>query len=351
MGKRWTGVLACAVLLVVAGSCAKKKAEAVRAAPTTTTTTVAPTTTVKTVGTAPLTGLETADRAVLTRPALVVKIDNADPEARPQSGLAQADVVYEEQVEGNVTRLAAIFQTSAPTVVGPVRSARTTDVAIVTPLHRPLYAWSGANGAFARIIRSSPLVDAGYDAMTFAYSRKAIVGHAAPHNLYVSAPALFAKAPAGSQPPPPLFTYRDRGVPMPDGKPVSSVRLSFGPRGVPIVWNWDAKRHAYLRTQRGSLHVDQNGAWVNAANVVIQFVDYRDTGFVDVSGAPVPEAVLVGTGPCWILSSGRLVEGTWSKASPEAVTTYTDASGKPIPLTRGKTWVELPPSGGATPVG
>src|SRR5260221_4389051 len=158
---------------------------------------------------APLTGLVATDPSVLKRPALVVKIDNADGgganTARPQLGLNQADIVYEELVEGSVTRLAAIFHSQGSDPVGPVRSARTTDVAVFSPLNRPMFAWSGANGDFTAIIRDSPLIDVGYNAASDAYVRRNESGHVAPHNLYTATSDLWALTPADAVPPSPLF--------------------------------------------------------------------------------------------------------------------------------------------------
>ena len=263
-----------------------------KAASTTTSTTIATTTTAP-PPLSPLTGLPVTDLATLKRPALVVKIDNADGagnnSARPQLGLNQADVVYEEMVEGSVTRLAAIFQSGDSDPVGPVRSARTTDVAVFSPLNRPLYAWSGANGDFAAIIRGSNLVDVGYDAAPDAYQRRSDNGHVAPHNLYSSTPALFALAPPDAQPPSPLFVYRTAGDPAGAGAaPVGSVTVQFGggAGSAPVDWTWDAPSNAFLRQQKGSPHVDEAGVQVGAQNVVIEFVGYHNTGYVDPSGAP-----------------------------------------------------------------
>jgi hypothetical protein len=286
-----------------------------------------------------------------------VKIDNADGSgsvARPQLGLNQADVVYEEMVEGSVTRLAAIFHSDDSDPVGPVRSARTTDVAVFSPLNRPLFAWSGANADFAAIIRGSNLVDVGYDAATGAYTRRNESGHIAPHNLYSSTPALFALAPPDSVSPPALFQYRAAGEAVSaTGTPVGSVNLVFGggAGSAPVDYFWNPVKGGFDRNQKGTPDVDETGLQVAPQNVVVLFVDYHDTGYVDVSGAPVPEAQLVGSGECWVLTNGTLVKGTWNKTAPEAVTTYTDAAGAPIKLTPGKTWVELAPIGGGTVTG
>jgi hypothetical protein len=353
MIRRSAVVLVALALLAGCGGGGKK------AAPTTasTTTTLATTTTAP-PPVYPLTGLPATDPAKLTRPALVVKIDNADGagsnSARPQIGLNQADVVYEEMVEGSVTRLAAVFHSDDSDPVGPVRSARTTDIAVFTPLNRPLYAWSGANTDFAAIIRSSALIDVGYDAQPGSYQRRNDNGHVAPHNLYSSTPELFALAPPDAQPPSPLFVYRAASDPMGAGAaPVGSVNLQFGggAGSAPVDWSWDAPSSSFTRAQKGTPDVDENGAQMTAQNVVIEFVGYHNTGYVDPSGAPVPEGDLVGSGECWILTNGAIVKGTWTKPTTEAITTYTDAAGAPIKLTPGRTWVELPPVGGAAVTG
>ncbi|HET9769741.1 MAG TPA: DUF3048 domain-containing protein, partial [Acidimicrobiia bacterium] len=103
-----------------------------------------------TTAASPLTGLP-MDIKRSKRPALVVKIDNA-PKARPQVGLNQADVVFEEGVEGGITRFAALFHSEESKPVGPVRSARTTDIKLLSALRHPLFAYSGANATFQRYI-------------------------------------------------------------------------------------------------------------------------------------------------------------------------------------------------------
>jgi Protein of unknown function (DUF3048) N-terminal domain/Protein of unknown function (DUF3048) C-terminal domain len=341
------------VALALLASCGGGKKAA--STTTTTTTTTLATTTTAPPAVYPLTGLPATDPAKLARPALVVKIDNADGSgtnsARPQIGLNQADVVYEEMVEGSVTRLAAVFHSGDSDPVGPVRSARTTDIAVFTPLNTPLYAWSGANADFAAIIRGSALVDVGYDAHSEVYGRRNDNGHVAPHNLYSSTPELFALAPPDAKPPNPLFTYRTANEALnASAAPAGSAHLEFGggAGSAPVDWGWDASTGAYLRSQKGSIDVDENGVQMTAQNVIISFVSYHDTGYVDPSGAPVPQGDLVGSGECWVLTNGMIIKGTWTKPSVSAITTYTDAAGAPIKLTPGRTWVELPPNGGAS---
>lgn len=352
MSRRIVATVVSLALLAACGGGGKKATPRSSSPPTTiaTTTTAPPPVN-------PLTGELNTDPSKLNRPALVVKIDNADGgpsnSARPQLGINEADIVYEEMVEGSVTRLAAIFHSADSDPVGPVRSARTTDVSVFSPLNTPLFAWSGANVDFAQIIRNSPLIDVGVSAASGSYFRRNETGHVAPHNLYTSTSELFALAPPDAKPPSPLFQYRKPGEALPaTARPVGSVHLQFGSGGgsAPVDWTW-VPSGTWTRTQKGSLDVDEKGQVVSPPNVVILFVNYRDTGYVDVSGAPVPEAELVGSGAAWVLTGGTITEGTWTKPAANAITTYTDAAGAPIKLTPGRTWVELVPIGGGSITG
>ncbi|HEX2382642.1 MAG TPA: DUF3048 domain-containing protein [Acidimicrobiales bacterium] len=357
MNRRRTHALFAIALLLIA-ACGGKGTTTTAPSTTTTTTEATTTTAAPPPPVYPLTGLPVTDPAIASRPALVVKIDNADGgrgnTARPQLGLNQADVVYEEMVEGSVTRLAAVFQSTDADPIGPVRSARSTDVAVFSPLNRPLFAWSGANAGFAELIRQSPLVDVGYDAHSELYMRRNQTGHVAPHNLYSSVPALYSLTPAFAPPPNPLFSYRAAGEPLlPAAAPINSVNLVFGsgPGSAPVDYVWAPDAGGFARSQKGSPDVDENGVPVAPQNVIVQFVTYHDTGYRDVVGTPVPEADLVGAGNCWILTNGAVIDGNWAKSSPEAIPVYTDKAGNPAKLTPGRTWVELVPIGGGTITG
>lgn len=279
----------------------------------------------------------------------MVKIDNADPPARPQLGLNEADVVYEERVEGSVTRFAAVFQSTQSDPIGPVRSARMTDIPIISALSRPLFGWSGANPGVTRAIRDAPVVDLDPTTARDAYMRRGVGGKVAPHNLYSSTAKLWAHAPDDSQPPTPIFEYRTaadgRGA---GARQIREVHVDFGvTRGAPVDWRWDANRNGFARWQRGSPHVDEKGTQIAPQNVIVQFVDYHRNGDVDVGGNPVYVAGQVGSGACWVLTDSHLIEGTWTKPSNEAITTFTDTKGDPIRLDSGRTWVELSSPGGA----
>jgi hypothetical protein len=281
------------------------------------------------------------------RPVLVVKIDNA-PKARPQIGLNQADVVFEEGVEGGITRFAALFHSQDSKPVGPVRSARSTDIRIVSALHHPLFAYSGANATFQRYVHEAPLVDVGVDAYPDRYHRDN--SRTSPYNLFSDTDKRFDLAPDRAEPPPALFAWRSPGAAAsgPGARAVSHARVYWqASKLTEAVWDWNSTLRGWQRTQNGEVHVDASGRQVTPANVVIQFVTYHDTGQVDSSGTSVPEADVIGEGDAWVLTGGMLIPCHWSKPSDTDVTRYRDSSGAEVKLAPGKTWVELVPPGQA----
>ena len=192
---RLGAVVLAVVILATAAACSGKRRSRERPAETTTTTTTAPVI-------AALTGAP-GDAASRTRCAVTVKIDNT-PDARPQFGLEDADVVYEEVVEGGITRLAAMFNGRAPDKVGPVRSVRKTDQSIVRPVGG-VFAYSGGAPYAVASIATAPVVridetSAG-DLMFRDRSRRA------PHNLYARVDGMYSRC-GPKVPPPALFAYR-----------------------------------------------------------------------------------------------------------------------------------------------
>lgn len=290
----------------------------------------------------PLTGLPGADDAGLARPALAVKIDNLDGGARPQLGLNQADVVYEERVEGGVTRFLAVFHSTDAAPIGPVRSGRSHDIPLFSALQRPMFAWSGSNEAMAAEIRAADMVDVGHTPAVDQYYRES--SRRAPHNLFIQGYQSMVdthRADAGV--PPALFTYRPPSTPA-VGEPVLGIDLAYGGgSSVPVSYGWDGA--GWARTQNGTPHLDASGVAVAPANVVVQFVEY---GRYQGAGPPVI-AQLVGEGDVWVFTDGQRIVGRWVKPTVDAVTQYLLPDGTPIALTPGRTWVALVPPGGATP--
>ncbi|CAN5464126.1 DUF3048 domain-containing protein [soil metagenome] len=301
---------------------------------------------------APLTGLRLTDPALATRPALAVKIDNLDAAhetAVPQRGLPRADVVIEEVVEGNITRLVAIFQSQSPGQVGPVRSARTTDVHLLPQLGRVLLAWSGGNGGVTAAVHgSASIIDVGADAAGGAYERDR--SRKAPHNLYVDADQLWGRAPEGTPAPGPLFGYRADGqADPPTAAPAAGVDLTWGGGGAssPVGWRWDPALKLYLRSQNGRPHSDQDGTRLAAQNVVVLVTPYGQSP----ADTRSPEALTVGGGEAYVYTNGVLVHGRWERPAEDRPAALTDDQGQPILLTPGQTWIELPRAGGVTNVG
>ena len=331
-------VLALVAALTMLAACGGGKDDK-KPKPTTSSTGAATTTpAVVAPGTSPLTGLP-ADPAKLARPLLVVKIDNA-PKAHPQAGINQADIVIEEGVEGGITRFFTLFHSADSDPVGPVRSARSTDMLLASALNKPLFAYSGASREFEALVDASPVVNVGPRTFPGGYFRQP--GRPAPYNYFSRTTALFGRAPAGATAPPPLFSF---GEPQ-KGDATNGIHIEFRGRVVTLIdWVWDGGAHVWKRTNNGSAHVDAAGQQATATNLVVQFVEYKDTGHRDQSGEPVPEAQLLGEGEAWVFTNGQVIKGRWQKPNPLTVTKYLDASGQAIRLAPGRTWVELPKPG------
>ncbi len=318
-------------------------------APSTTVTAAVTTTQPATGPVAPLTGLRLANGANASRPALAVKIDNLDAggeTAVPQSGLPKADIVIEEIVEANITRLVGVFQSQSPGRVGPVRSARTTDIHLLPQFGRVLLAWSGGNNGVVAAVHASPsIIDRGANVLGGAYARDQ--SRRAPHNLYVAPDQVWGSAPAGTPPPTPLFAYRAAGQPSPPtARAALGVDLTWGGGSAssPVSWRWSARLRLYVRSQRGRPHVDANGTRLASQNVVVLVTPYGQSP-ADLRS---PEALTVGAGEAFVYSNGRVVHGRWNRPAENRPAALTDDTGAPILLSPGQTWIELPRAGGVT---
>ncbi|HEV3186747.1 MAG TPA: DUF3048 domain-containing protein [Acidimicrobiales bacterium] len=315
------------VLVVIAAGVVAYPHLKSKATGTTTTTTTKP---VPHYSNAPLTGVVDTSGLSLTRPALTVKIENT-PEALPQWGIDQADVVYEEIVNGGITRLAAIFNSHAPAKVGPVRSVRPTDTQVVWPLGG-IFAYSGGAAYAVASISTAPvkLIDES-SAGTAMFRDPNLY---APHNLFAVASALFAFK-GTPTPPPALFSYR-KSTEKPVGSKVARFVVPF-PSIYPVTWTWNATTTSWDRTLFGKADVTGTGVRESPKNVVVMFVNY-----VNGIGTEASYANLQGSGPVSVFSDGKEVQGTWSRGPSKAdVIQYKTAKGTTITLTPGQTWVEL----------
>ncbi|CAN5574258.1 hypothetical protein BH24ACT5_BH24ACT5_10120 [soil metagenome] len=289
------------------------------AEPPTAATTTSTSTTSSTIARQPLTGI-----VVASQPALVVKVANVD--AAPQSGLNQADIVFEEIVEGRATRFAAVFNSAEANPVGPIRSARTQDVDLLLSLNDPALAYSGANTGVDEALRAAgfELLSEGAPGFFRDDSR------AAPHNLYANVAQLWPQL-VSSGDAVPAFEYIAPGTQV-AGSPVAFAEMRVG--DYQVRWDFDAAQGLFMRSQLGAPHLLTDGQ-ASANSVVVLVIPY---GVSPAGGGP--EAQTLGTGRAVVYSDGHKIEGTWTRANATDPF-HLEANGQPILLGPGRTWVEL----------
>lgn len=291
----------------------------------------------------PLTGtLRTGGKDAIVRPLIAVKVENTDA-AYPLAGLERADVIYEEPVEGGITRFAAFFQCNDAGRVGPVRSARTTDPKILLQYSdAPLLAYSGANPTVANGLDEAGIVSYTETSANEAYVRDG--SRSSPHNLFVSIKKLYRiarKSGAAFSLPDPIFRF-DEEVPAPSRRR-RSASVAFSPSNV-AEWAWS--KGSWVRQLDGEPMRSERGVPIAVDNVVIQEVVVTESNIVDVAGYPSPEVKLVGQGRAWILRDGRLIIGRWRRPSLGDVTVFETKGGDEIALAPGTTFVQLVPKDG-----
>ena len=249
---------------------------------------------------------------------LAVKIDNTAG-ARPRVGVDKAAVVYVEPVEGGLTRLLAVFSTGAgdlPPEVGPIRSARESDVALLANWGRVALAFSGGSAFTRGVVDQANLAAIPYDASTQGYRRAG--DRRAPYNVIGNTQALIARAGTGPTTGDPGFRF---GPAAPGGTQGLSVTTAWPASRV--TFSWDAPSGRYLLTTDGRPDVAAGGARVGAATVVLQEVPARLSENRDVNGAQTPVVEVVGHGPVTVLRDGQLWRGEWSRPDLGSPTGYT----------------------------
>lgn len=274
------------------------------------------------------------------RPVVGVKIDNTPP-SRPQVGISNADVVYEEIVEGGITRFLAMFQSREVDRIGPVRSARTTDTGLLGGYNTPLFAFSGGNDGVLAAVRSANLVSLTESSAPRAFVRDE--GRSAPYNLFTSTTGLYSAAAGRGGMSPSQFAFRKSGEAPVGGRPVQGVSVQVGSDQVAYRWNGAG----WARETNGRVHEDAITGQIAPENVIVQFTNYA----ISPADADSPDAVTVGSGEAWILTAGQLIVARWARATAIAPILYTDATGVSIPITPGRTWIALPRPGSGTVLG
>lgn len=290
------------------------------------------------VSVAPLTGVPNDDESLAALPVVAVKIDN-DANARPQVGLAQADVVFVEPIEG-LTRLVAIFHSDGQGEVGPVRSGRRVDPKLFGAFN-PIFAFSGAAGP------NYPAIDGGFpntvvnDRDRTNWRREG--SRRGPHNLFITLDAIRAARPeapgAGEEV---AFLFDDK--PPSGGTETDGFTVDYGRFRTRSGWTW-SDQDGWLRSQDGTPHLSglpdrqAAGEQITADNVVVLTVE--------TTGGQIEPIVVVGEGPAMIHRDGQVFEGRWSKPTETDQYEFLSAGGDVLPLAPGSTWLEILPTSGS----
>jgi Protein of unknown function (DUF3048) N-terminal domain/Protein of unknown function (DUF3048) C-terminal domain len=295
-------------------------------------------------GLCPLTGERAPGGHVPQRAAVAVKVENL-PAARPQYGLDKADIVFEEPVEGGITRFIAVFQCQTAARIEPVRSARLVDAQILEPLGRILFAYSGAIQPVINEVdaRTSLLHDVGGYMAPNAYWRDP--DRYEPHNLETSTAALYAAAAQlhyPEKPPVAIFSY---GRPVKGATPASVVNIHY-PIDV-TTWTWHRDTGLWYRSYSDTgPALLGDGTQIAASNVIVMLVRQWPTPYPeDITGALENELTLKGSGPAWVFRDGAQYYGKWERPLLDHPTVFVATNGNTIRLTPGNTWEELVPDG------
>lgn len=295
-------------------------------------------------GLCPLTDLPPSQGASATRAPLAVKVDDSIPYADPQAGLQDADVVYDEPVEGGLDWFLAIYQCGNPTRVGPVREVEVEDPGILFQYAPILYANAGTSAATAQGITSTAgiiSVDANHQGL--AYSRDNT--RQAPYNLFLDPSKIWdLKVAAPLSAVKPQFSFVTPTAAMSDtgvSATAASLRFSLGPQ---VGYEYDPGTTSYERLENGHPQLTDGGGALHVTNVVILWTTINQAGVVDASGNAAPEPVVVGQGNAMVLSGGVEHDGTWSRADAGSPIEFQGKSGSPIPMLPGNTWIHILPS-------
>ena len=280
-----------------------------------------------------LSGREAVDGQVLA-----VKIDDTNM-AHPQIGLEDADVVYIEQVEGGLTRLAAVFASKIPVRVGPVRSARISDIDIFSQYGRIAFAYSGAQRKLLPVIAAANLEDLGAQhesSKIFTTDPNRI----APYAMVLRADLLMQK-------------IVDEKLQVDSAKSVGFVFGDNPEGGIPtqkVIINWPAatysaewseKESRWLLSHNGRLNLADSGVVLGPTTLVIQMVKISPSEYGDKFGGVTPLSETIGTGKAYVLRNGELFTTTWNRDFADSGTTFTLPDGSSMNFAPGQVWVAL----------
>jgi hypothetical protein len=278
---------------------------------------------------------------------VAAKIDNA-PLARPQFGLGQADVVYEQLAEGGLTRFLALFLQNAPDKVGPIRSARLTDIYLGQEWDF-LLAYAGAGRTTTRLLAEALVAafkapELGERLEGTPYSRDN--GRPIPHNMFARISAVREAAASD-----PILGREVEIRPFPFTDPpetggLRTIACPYVPQAT-VRWSYDTGSSTWKRVMAGQPHVDaSNREQIAVENVVFQYAQIFTAQGVepDAGGNPVLDTLLRGENRLAVLHSGQVFEGVWIKEHDRAKTQYRMPDGKPVPFRPGKVWIHVVPT-------
>ena len=289
----------------------------------------------------PLTGQRAGHGKVPQRPAIGIKIGN-DPSARPQSGLPEADIVYEETAEGGITRYLAVYQCRQAASLGPVRSVRWDDWHVLASFNHPILAYSGGINQWesdAAHLGWLYNADGTFYPMANAYYRTS--NRSPPENLYTSTAALWKLDSKVHTPPPAQFHYRPH--PSKAATVAAGVTIAGFSESQNVTWRWSGHAHAWMRFQGGSPDLDASGQQLQAANVIIQMVKTQNEPYYESGSVFGVESITEGSGAVYVFRNGKVERGTWKTPKYGDTMELRLANGDLIALQPGNTWVEVVP--------
>ncbi|AXE90074.1 Putative lipoprotein YerB precursor [Streptomyces sp. Go-475] len=264
------------------------------------------------------------------RSVLAVKIDNARA-ARPHTGVDAADVVYVEQVEGGLSRLMAVYATKVPKTVGPVRSARESDLELLRQFDRPTLAFSGAQKKLLPLIDRAPLRAETPGSTPDAFFRDS--GRPAPYNLFLRPERLVPETPGQSA----LTTGFRYGSAPAGGTATASQTVRYP--AARFTFTWSDARDRWLVGMDGAPATTADGKRMAAATIVVQYVTVRESAFRDFLGNNTPYTETVGSGKAKVLRDGRAYDVNWKRAEAADGTAFTTGDGTPVNFAKGQVWV------------
>ena len=294
----------------------------------------------------PLTGQMVEDPAVLQRRPLLVRIGN-DSQVRPQYGLSQADVVYEEAMDGwTLTRLTAIVWSKDPDVLRPIRSARLFTIELGYMFDGVL-VHSGANDQVRWILSQSTLTDLD------EFFHGAPYYWLDPEGAWKDYPWMGRVATSAERVRDYLAAKNmDKAVQLPgfafsedppEGEAATYILVPYPSRTV-VEWEYETEGGGYRRVVEGEPQTDRlNGQQLVADNVIVHYAEYQETDVLDVNGAPTLNIVSTGEGRAQVFRNGSMIEAKWIRAEREDFCQYVYLDGSPVPLRPGQTWIAVVP--------